>query len=439
VIREEKRVLKNGIEMYSYKSPGTHSFYISLYVRCGIMYESERESGISHFLEHVIIRNVNALMGGELYATLDRCGMEFNASTYSEMVQFYVSGATKHFSTATGIIEKVLSPIILSAAEVSAERQRIKAEMRENDERGSLSNFSAAIVHKGTPLARPITGSIGSVNSITRSRLEEYRKRSFTKENIFLYVSGSFSDEDLGLLSETLGGAVLSFGEIHTNVAPVSQNFGKREPKIYVKRADYNMLRFTFDMDMTRISSTEADLLYEVLLGGYNSRMFIEMSEKRGMFYDISGSTEIYRNVGSFIFHFELSSGEVTEAVRAVFDILNEIKTTPLPEEKCMKAVFVDNAGMLLDDPRELNFTFAYDNHILTPTYGDIRERAALYSAVTPKRITEVARLVFRPENLTLTMKSRSKKLDTDAICALIRSFGRESLKEEKQNEKERK
>ena len=85
---EKRCVTKNGIEIYSYKNPSLHSFFISLFLRAGSMYEEERDSGITHFLEHVAIRNVNKLSGGGLYAELDRRGVEFNASTYSSTLTF---------------------------------------------------------------------------------------------------------------------------------------------------------------------------------------------------------------------------------------------------------------------------------------------------------------------------------------------------------------
>ena len=116
---EKQRTLKNGIKLYSYKNPDVHGFFISLFLKAGSMYESAEESGITHFLEHVSIRNVNALMNGELYPTLDKYGIEFNASTYNEMVQFYISGATKNFKLASEIISKIISPIVLSASFLS--------------------------------------------------------------------------------------------------------------------------------------------------------------------------------------------------------------------------------------------------------------------------------------------------------------------------------
>ena len=106
------------------------------------MHEEDGESGITHFIEHALIRNVNKLEGGKMYSRLDKLGIEFNAGTYSEMVQFYTGGSVGHFGFAADMITKLLSPIVLNAGEIDAERRRIKAEIRENDDKTSLSTFS---------------------------------------------------------------------------------------------------------------------------------------------------------------------------------------------------------------------------------------------------------------------------------------------------------
>ena len=120
---EKKTVTKNGISIYTYKNPSLHSFHISLFLRAGSMFEREEECGISHFFEHIAIRNVNFQMNGELYSTLDRRGLEFNASSFAEMIQFYMQGASVNFSYAKEIFAKLLLPIELPKSEIDAERK----------------------------------------------------------------------------------------------------------------------------------------------------------------------------------------------------------------------------------------------------------------------------------------------------------------------------
>lgn len=420
----EKRITaKNGIEIYGYRNPALHGFYISLFVKAGSMYELEGERGITHFLEHVLVRNVNSRRGGALYRELDKLGIEFGASTYSEMVQFTVSGAVDKIMYGADIITELFSPITISSAEVDAERKRIKAEIREADEKNSIAMLAASSVHSGTSLAHSILGTNSSVDKISRLRLEEYRKRCFNSENAFLYVTGAFSDADLLLIAEKISAVKIFTAEtpyIHGNIAPVPQNFGKRCGDVTVKNADYTIVRFSFDMDMSKISSQAADIMYDMLLSGFSSPFFVKMSEERGLFYDLTGSIERYKNIGVFSFTYELKEKNLYDAIMMTVDILNTFKTTEYAEDECMKAAYVDNAGLLFDDMREMNFTFAYDNHVLNAGYKSIEDRRAAYTAITPAEIKKAANILFKKSNLTVSVKGNKKRINVQKIKDIV-------------------
>ena len=420
-----ERCLKaeNGIKIYGYKNPSLHGFFISLFLKGGSMYEREEECGITHFLEHVLVRNVNKLYGMKLYSILDRYGLEFNASTYAEMVQFYLSGASENFLTAADAILKLLSPIALTGAEVDAERRRIKAEIRENDDKNSMSSFAMGEIYRDTSLKNSITGTNRSVDKIGVKRLEEYRKRVFTKENVFFYVTGNYSDSDLEYLREKIGKAELSVSSEpeHKNIAPVPADFGKRGGRAAVKNGDYTMVRFNFDLDMKKLSSPIVDLIYDNLFAGYNSPFFIKMSEEQGLFYDISGSTERYCNIGTLYFSFEVKERDIYDALSLSVEILDNFKKTLLSEEECMKAGYTSNSGLLLDDAREMNFTFAYDSHVMGLPYKTVEERRAEYEKITPEDIRRGACEIFTADNLVLTVKGNKKKIDVQRLSDICR------------------
>ncbi len=421
---EKCTIAKNGTKIYSYKNPSQNGFFISLFLKSGSMYESEVELGITHFLEHILVRNVNKISDMRLYSTLDRYGLEFNASTYSEMVQFYLSGASKNFRVAADSVSKLFEPIILTKAEIDAERRRIKAEIRENDDKNSMSSFAMGEVYAATSLKNSITGTHASVDKITVKRLEAYRKRVFTRENIFFFVNGNFSDSDIDYLCECIGKYELEENEEkHENLAPVPQNFGKRGARVAIKSGDYTMVRFNFDLDMKRLSSPLIDLIYDNLFAGYSSPFFIKMSEEQGLFYDISGSTERYRNIGTLYFSFEVKERDIYEAVKTSVEIINSFKRKTLSDEECMKAGYTDNAGLLLDDTREMNFTFAYDAHIMALGYKTLEERKSAYEKVTPNDIRRGACQIFTPDNLVLTVKGNKKKIDTPRLVEILKAL----------------
>lgn len=419
LLMQENIKIENGIPVYYYRNPALHGFHLSLYVRAGSIYETEENSGISHFTEHVLIRNVNRLMGGELYALLDREGLEFNASTYSDMIQFYTAGASEKFGCAARILPRLLEPLALDGGEIGLERRRVRAEIREGDDRTSLGTFSSKILYPDHPLALPIVGTGSSVSRLSGKKLEEFRSRIFSRGNFFFFLTGNFPEEEIGILLARVGKIPLSDGTPFDGTVRLPDGFGHRGG-VYVKNADFTMLRFHFDLDMTKVTLPEVDLLYDILFSGYNSRFFIEMSENRGLFYDINGSVERYPNLGLLYFTYEVKEKDIGESVRIAMRILSEMKKMPLTEGEMMKASYVDNAGLLFDDAREFNFTMAYDAHILGLGYRSLADRVEAYRSVTPERLAEVARIVFRPENLTLTLKGNKKKIDTDALCGMF-------------------
>ncbi len=417
---ERQITTEHGIPVYSYTNPHSHSFFISVFLRSGSMYESKNRAGITHFFEHIAIRNINKIMSCGLYSMLDKYGLEFNASTSSEMVQFYISGAKEYFRIGADIISRVLSPIALTGEEISKERDRIRAEIREVGETGTLSAFSQERVWEGTPLSRSIMGSLGTVSKIGVRALEEYRRAILTKDNLFAYVTGNVSDEDIAYLADALDRETIYDGEQHNNIAPVPQRFANREPIVHIKGADFTAVKFNFDIFSGEDSVPAVDLLYDSLFGGYASDFFIELSENRGVFYDIGGTIERYSNIGTLSFSFELKEARLYEALALAVDILRRYKTTPTPDEKIIRAGYTGGAMMLYDDPRELNYTFAYDNHILSLCYPDLASRRSAYEAVTGEDIRAAAERIFTPSRLTLALKGNKRRIDTDRILEII-------------------
>ena len=46
-------------------------------LKAGSIYENSNNNGITHFLEHIVIRNINKICDGELYKVLDENGLTF--------------------------------------------------------------------------------------------------------------------------------------------------------------------------------------------------------------------------------------------------------------------------------------------------------------------------------------------------------------------------
>ena len=152
---ETTTVSQNGVKLHSLKSRGLHGFCLCLYAKAGVLYENDTQNGISHFVEHIVFRNINSLMGGKLYDTLDAAGLTFTAATYKEFMQFCITGESSKLALGAEIITKLFEPFSkeLLKGDFETEKERIRAEIREYDEKSSLDYALKKKVFSGTNLS----------------------------------------------------------------------------------------------------------------------------------------------------------------------------------------------------------------------------------------------------------------------------------------------
>lgn len=421
MIKEEKRVSRNGVEIYGYPSPYLHSFCLCLYVKAGPLYENDIENGISHFFEHTAFRSINSALGGELYRRADMLGITMNAVTYKEFIQFKITGAVEKFRESAELLCEIFTPFSVPKNEIDVERKRIKSELRESDEKNSLEYFSQKIVWQGTSLENTILGKNPVLDKVGQSALRRAQRELLCPDNIFFYVTGNYGKDGLSQLSEIVGQKKL-FSEktLRCNSAPVPHSFGKRNARIEIKNSKEHVVRFSFDMYSERYSTAELYLLYDILFTGECSKIFKGLSDESGMIYSYDASIERYNNIGTLSFLYEVSAKDVVSSVEKVTELLADLKKGICDELLLTKPGYVVNADMLLDEPEELNFQLGYEYKIMGKQFVSLEERKKSFDDVTPERMTEIVREIFTTNNLVLTFKDSKKRLDAEKIRNIV-------------------
>ncbi|MBE5956023.1 MAG: insulinase family protein [Lachnospiraceae bacterium] len=416
---------KNGIPVYTYPNRHLHSFCIALYVKAGCLYEREEDNGITHLLEHLVFRNIDKKMNGQMYRILDRCGLSFNASTYKEFVQFLITGAPAYFDQAVDIMSHIFDPLTLSASQIEVEKQRVKAEIREKEYEKSLDCFTDQIIWKGTCLTRDIAGKIKYLNKMGQRKLADAHRDLFYKDNIFFYLTGDVEEGQIDSLSEVLEQIywLPEEGEKHENLAPVPEAFFHRTGEVQIKNSEYCYIRFSFDIDVGKYKNAELDLLYDILFSGDSCVVYQELSEKSGLIYSFDARFEQYRNIGNLHFSYEVRHNNLLESVAIITEKLHDLKGGLEERLPYVLPPYVDNAYIMYDDVDDFNWCFAYENHILECGYADIEERRQAYQKVSAERLNQVADEILRRENLTVTLKGQKKKINLAELEEIIKKL----------------
>ena len=420
----------NGVPLYYYPNPHLHSFTLCLYLKAGPMYEKPQENGISHFLEHIVFRNANHILEGKLYKELDRLGLNLNGVTYREFIQFSISGATVHFEEAVKLILLLVEPLELTSSQIDIERKRIKAEIREASEKNSLDYFTNERIWEGTSLTQMIAGKPAVLDKIGKKALVEAKEELMAVGNCFFYLTGCIRPEHLYFVEKQIEKHHFPRAKIRrNNMAPVPEVFFKRDGKIQIKNSDFTLIRMSFDLVADRYTDAELTLLSDVLFHGDYCKIFQELSEKSGYIYSFTSCLEKYNNIGSIHLAYEVQPSNLEKSFIRSLEIFEEIKENIGDELDYVLAPYIDNSVMLLDDPEDLNWTMAYEAHVLGNPYENLEDRKEAFLAVTPTRLKEIARDIFRPENLLVTMKGNKKKLEEDGVISRMEKEVVEILK----------
>ena len=407
----EKRIdTISGIPVYSYLNPHLHKFCLCMYVKGGSMYERKTENGISHFFEHVVIRNINVLMEGGLYQVLDRLGLSFNGCTYKEFIQFSISGASCHFQEAAGIFARLLDPLVLSEKEVRTERKRIRAEIREYDEKDSIERRMEKLVWKGTSLAREIAGKRKIIDRIGKNELSAYREKLLSRGNVFFYVTGQCRKEDLGRLVSLLDTKRLSCAfPRRMNLAPVPEPFFRRKPELCFLDGETTEVSISFDVDTLRYTDACQRLFFDMLFAGDCCPFYQELSEKTGYIYSYEEEFERYQNIGAIRVSYEVATGKLLKAFDRTIEIFRQAKRSA-ENLQYVRVRYEDNRDMELDDAADFNWNRAYDCHILEMCSTDREEEIRSSRQVTEEDMTRMAEEIFRTNNMTVAVKGKKSR-----------------------------
>ncbi len=88
-MRHDFRQLDNGLELVGEHNPEALSLAAGFFCRTGARDESEPESGVSHFLEHMMFKGTETFDYDHINKTFDRIGAQYNAFTSEENTVYY--------------------------------------------------------------------------------------------------------------------------------------------------------------------------------------------------------------------------------------------------------------------------------------------------------------------------------------------------------------
>lgn len=418
----ERSVSVNGISIYSLTNPNLRSFCLSLYVRAGSIFEDSSNNGIGHIFEHVVFRNLKDKYEN-FYELIATHGLSLRGCTYKEFVRFTIDGPRHEFDFAVEILCSLFDEIKLTSHDFNNEKGRIKAEIREKDERNSLDFYFDGIVWRNSEAKRTVLGYCKTIDRVSVKRINEFRQKVLSAGNCFVYATGNISDKNLDALNKKISELDISQSNPgFTNTVTVNDEFFHREKKIWIKNNYWHYIQIGFDVDCSKYPGGVYDLLYALLFNGDKALVYNYLSEDNPIIYSYDSTFEQYDNVGNINFSFEVDRNKIEDVFKTVVELLNAAKDGRFNFEANLNYEMF-NWELDLDNPDNLNWNMAYYNHILKTQPIDYSDEFYGRFRVTKEQIIDAAKYIFRKCNMTVAVKGDRKKINAEAIEKILESL----------------
>lgn len=184
----------NGLTIIGEVNDQARSAAVGFFVRTGSRDETTEESGVSHFLEHMVFKGSRNRDAMQVNKDFDKIGANYNAFTSEENTVYYAATLPEYHAQATEILADILRPSLRSA-DFDMEKKVILEEigMYEDNPGWMVFDHARREFFGNHPLGNSVLGSVQSITDLKRDTMVDYFHKRYVASNITVVASGNYS------------------------------------------------------------------------------------------------------------------------------------------------------------------------------------------------------------------------------------------------------
>jgi predicted Zn-dependent peptidase len=295
-----RTVLPGGLRVITESLPAVRSAACGIWVGVGSRDEDIAHAGATHYLEHLLFKGTSRRTALDISAAMDAAGGELNAFTGKEFTCYYARVLDSDLPLAIDVLCDMVTSSLITQRDVDAERGVVLEEiaMNEDDPSDTVHEAFSEELFGDSPLGRPILGTVGSINAMSRDQVAEHYHARYTPRHIVVAAAGSLSHDTVTeLVRKGFSGVTDSEAQIEPAAPRVGGRYqsAARDPQaphpgIRLISRGIEQANLVFGCDgLARTDERRFALgvLNAALGGGMSSRLFQEVREKRGLAYSV--------------------------------------------------------------------------------------------------------------------------------------------------------
>lgn len=391
-----------------------HSVSMGIWLNVGSRDEEENESGLTHFIEHMLFKGTQQRSALEIAKQLDAVGGMSNAFTSKENTCFHAKVLDTHLPLVVEILSDIFLQSVFDQVEVEREREVILQEI--NMVEDTPDEYVHILFNKnfwdGNSLGRPIFGNVQTVKSFTREMILEYLNRGYHPDRIVLTAAGNVNHQEFLEL----------VGPAFSNIERHGHNFDRTPPRpnsrVDLYPRDIEQIHLCLGTRGTSLHEKErycCSILNVILGGSMSSRLFQEVRERRGLAYSIYSFLSSQTDTGMMGIYGAVRPDNIKETLELIRQELIRFKREPISDTELRAAKDHIKGGIYLAAENTDNrMSRLAKNEMIFNRFVTYEEIEADLERVTVEDIQALAQQIFQPEVMSLVLLGQVNGLDVD-------------------------
>lgn len=339
-MKYQKHTLQNGLRIILAPMHETETATVIVMTGVGSRYETQKENGLAHFLEHMMFKGTKKRPNTfDITRELDALGAEYNAYTAKDHTAYYAKVEAHHWDKALDIVSDIFMNATLSPEEIERERGTILQEinMYEDMPARRVGEHFEKLLYGTHPLGTEILGPKDNIRSFRRADFAKYLTRGYTAENVVVGIAGKIDPKKVKKEITKL------FADIRPGKRPVFKKIKETQVapalSLHHKKTDQTHLVLgvrAYPMEhKDRFALT---VLSNILGGGMSSRLFIQVRERRGLAYSVHTMLDTYHDAGYLATQCGVEHENLEKTVSVIVDEYRKIATEKVSDEELSRA-----------------------------------------------------------------------------------------------------
>jgi len=334
----QKTELDNGLKIITEYVDSVQSVSVGIWARTGSRNEKQKQSGVTHFLEHMLFKGTESRSSLDIAMSMESVGGYLNAFTSSEYTCYYSRCLNTQVERALDVLSDMVLHPSFPKKEIQKEKKVVIEEMkmyRDSPDDFLFEHFSGH-VFKGHPLGRPVLGYEDTVSAFSRRDLYDYMDERYQPSNLLISVAGNMDhDRVIELVSEYFGD-INAREPVENSVALPAYEAGQVE--VYKPIEQTHLITGRRGLHYNHDDKYKLLLANTVLGGGMSSRLHQNIREKFGYCYSITSFNQSYTDTGLYGIYVGTDQEYVDHVRELIIKELNKLKQDPIPEKELAEA-----------------------------------------------------------------------------------------------------